>query len=954
MNTYTRHAATKLTAVYAPNSYGLGDFLLQRCLLWDAIAKALDFKFYTNFANHPALATLLTGSDSSVVDLRSLVHHSRVPTLISDTHNRIPSEIYIRFSGKVVGNDRAALSSLIEDLNLPPFELLLGSSSTRLQQFFQPTRVVIDALHATLSANKLIPQSYLSLHIRAGDANMEHPRCAHHNLWSDTKFEQLDDFFAKHSHETVVLHCDSPSIKASLAKRYPVVNCNSHPALHFGATSARGFDVQAACATIVELFVMALSVNIESPLKKSNFTLLAEALRPLALTLIQPPENSKRRAITHPNATRPEPSQDLNSLEALCKHVATSLSSKTSIIPEELLEALSSQFNLSDASLTIGGTQTISALCNACSYRNRSLHALAAALFRKDQFCCALEVLSQCRGPATAGQLYLKGRIAVAQGDYHQAVTHFERCLTADPEHEAALKSLVSLAKKYPTNFSPDRYAGALSQLYEDRTLNASDLYPLTVYQPWQDLIRIGNRHDGGYLIMTALGHYDCFLSGGVGRNTSFEQHFCKLFDIPCLAFDHTVQKLPHPSDHITLVSKRIGNIEDDLNTNLSQYLGSHKDIFIKMDVEGAEYSWLESLEERHLINIKQLVIELHKPFSKRRLASIHKLTKTHTLVHVHANNAATITVIDGVQAPSTLEATFVRKNPLVTPQLNTRPLPHSMDSPNVPGRPEINLTHWPFVSGLKGVVHKVDANQEDESSTNKPTEDPPTELLDRYTMQGAIPMIKWFFDDTLTTSRTFTHNDYKNAAKSLSLGTFRYYGSLLPCLLKATEEHAIAGREVCVFGSRSVNCDAIALHRNARHVTILEYNVPHSEHPQVSCRRIDEALKVKDKWEVAFSISSFEHDGLGRYGDPLDPDGDLRAMREALQLLQNGGIMFLAVPTGRDCLVWNAHRIYGPKRLPLLLDGWETLGRFGFSRSLYQLPLGKYKQPVFVLRKPL
>lgn len=33
---------------------------------------------------------------------------------------------------------------------------------------------------------------------------------------------------------------------------------------------------------------------------------------------------------------------------------------------------------------------------------------------------------------------------------------------------------------------------------------------------------------------------------------------------------------------------------------------------------------------------------------------------------------------------------------------------------------------------------------------------------------------------------------------------------------------------------------------------------------------------------DFAASYSSWEHDGLGRYGDPLDPWGDLKAMQRA------------------------------------------------------------------------
>jgi hypothetical protein len=51
----------------------------------------------------------------------------------------------------------------------------------------------------------------------------------------------------------------------------------------------------------------------------------------------------------------------------------------------------------------------------------------------------------------------------------------------------------------------------------------------------------------------------------------------------------------------------------------------------------------------------------------------------------------------------------------------------------------------------------------------------------------------------------------------------------------------------------------------------------------------------------------------VGRYGDPLDPRGDLRSMATLLQRhMRPGGLLFLAVPTGRDRLVFNLHRVYG------------------------------------------
>lgn len=53
------------------------------------------------------------------------------------------------------------------------------------------------------------------------------------------------------------------------------------------------------------------------------------------------------------------------------------------------------------------------------------------------------------------------------------------------------------------------------------------------------------------------------------------------------------------------------------------------------------------------------------------------------------------------------------------------------------------------------------------------------------------------------------------------------------------------------------------------------------------------------------------EHVGLGRYGDPLDPDGDLRAMSELKRVLAPGGTLLFVVPIGKPRIAFNAHRIY-------------------------------------------
>ena len=57
--------------------------------------------------------------------------------------------------------------------------------------------------------------------------------------------------------------------------------------------------------------------------------------------------------------------------------------------------------------------------------------------------------------------------------------------------------------------------------------------------------------------------------------------------------------------------------------------------------------------------------------------------------------------------------------------------------------------------------------------------------------------------------------------------------------------------------------------------------------------------------------MHTVEHVGLGRYGDPLDPDGDLKAVGELRRVLAPGGSLLFVVPVGRPRILFNAHRIY-------------------------------------------
>jgi hypothetical protein len=165
-----------------------------------------------------------------------------------------------------------------------------------------------------------------------------------------------------------------------------------------------------------------------------------------------------------------------------------------------------------------------------------------------------------------------------------------------------------------------------------------------------------------------------------------------------------------------------------------------------------------------------------------------------------------------------------------------------------------------------------------------------------------------------------------------------------------ALDHYAITGMDVAVMGSVGPWFEALCLQRGA-HPTTIEYNEVDYPHPDITTMTVRQFHDNPRKFDAALSISSFEHDGLGRYGDPLNPTGDLRAMREMRGIVVPGGLMFLAVPVGSDELVWNMHRVYGTLRLPHLLRGWTQLKIYGCYKPAPPAPGSDARQPIFVLR---
>jgi SAM-dependent methyltransferase len=69
------------------------------------------------------------------------------------------------------------------------------------------------------------------------------------------------------------------------------------------------------------------------------------------------------------------------------------------------------------------------------------------------------------------------------------------------------------------------------------------------------------------------------------------------------------------------------------------------------------------------------------------------------------------------------------------------------------------------------------------------------------------------------------------------------------------------------------------------------------------------------------------EHVGLARYGDPLDYDGDLKAIAELRRVVAPGGQLLFVVPMGGEARIqFNAHRIYTYRQVLSMFPGFDLV----------------------------
>lgn len=226
------------------------------------------------------------------------------------------------------------------------------------------------------------------------------------------------------------------------------------------------------------------------------------------------------------------------------------------------------------------------------------------------------------------------------------------------------------------------------------------------------NFIRFGKSFDGGYVVPTiALEKTDALLGYGIADDISFEEQFSARYNKPSYGFDCGISAIEIKNELCHFIpeciatdkllyfnqasSKNISTFNQQLR--ILNLIG--KKLFIKMDIEGAEYEAIPEILQ-NAQNITSIVMELHNLNEvlnlEKAMHLLSEINKYFYLVHVHGNNCVRkgfdIKNVQG-KLPDLLELTYINKNLVENAKISANQKhPAELDMPNCPNKPDLQF----------------------------------------------------------------------------------------------------------------------------------------------------------------------------------------------------------------------------------------------------------------------
>lgn len=231
------------------------------------------------------------------------------------------------------------------------------------------------------------------------------------------------------------------------------------------------------------------------------------------------------------------------------------------------------------------------------------------------------------------------------------------------------------------------------------------------------DLIRVGNKNDGGYLIsLNTLLNSKCLVSFGIGLDLGFEIEFYNKTNKPIYSYDknhfkyylknefllslnnfrsfsfvesfNILKRYFKLSKYFKKVNFTKKNITYNTIDNILNDLNIDHSLLLKIDIEGSEYRTLDCIIKNQN-KIIGLIVEFHDiDLHMEKIKNfINKLNLE--ITHIHANNFG---IADVNGNPAVIEMTFENNPTKIGENLE---IPNKLDTKN-------NLLREDFIDNLE------------------------------------------------------------------------------------------------------------------------------------------------------------------------------------------------------------------------------------------------------------
>lgn len=299
---------------------------------------------------------------------------------------------------------------------------------------------------------------------------------------------------------------------------------------------------------------------------------------------------------------------------------------------------------------------------------------------------------------------------------YNQYILSFEDFQKACGEHTIVVLTAVNNEnnKMMATSLRSIKNVDRIINIIEPVVINAPrkvDYFKklkglLRVAKIKQDVefVRVGRDYDGGYLMINDFNDCDIAYSFGISDDVSWDRDIVKK-NIDVFQYDPTIHDIPEQNVKFHFFKIGIAGEDDmdrhmlSLNTILEKNgHGTAQNMILKMDVEGAEWQFIESVTIELLDKFDQIVFEMHGLTNEGQkdkiFSSLQKLNQTHQLIWIHGNNYARAEVADNILIPDCIEVLYVNKNKYDF-EMAECVFPLELDQPNHKRVLDFKLGNW-------------------------------------------------------------------------------------------------------------------------------------------------------------------------------------------------------------------------------------------------------------------